>query len=67
MVDGWWKEKGNYGEPLIKGLYDFAMSFNPKPFRENELLIKSWEQLWLAFVMKEKFNKIWDGEKWSEV
>ena len=24
----------------------------------------SGEQLWLAFVMKEKFNKIWDGDKW---
>lgn len=22
------------------------------------------EQLWLAFVMHEKYNKIWDGEKW---
>jgi hypothetical protein len=24
----------------------------------------SMEQLWLAFVMKENFQKIWDGEKW---
>ena len=24
----------------------------------------TWEQLWLAFVMKEKYNKVWDGEKW---
>ena len=24
----------------------------------------SMEQLWLAFVMKEKYNKIWDGDKW---
>jgi len=22
------------------------------------------EKLWLAFVMKEKFNKIWDGKNW---
>ena len=22
------------------------------------------EQLWLAFVMKEKFNKTWNGDKW---
>jgi hypothetical protein len=26
----------------------------------------SWEQLWLAFVMKEKSNKIWDGKQWIE-
>jgi hypothetical protein len=24
------------------------------------------EQLWLAFVMKEKFGKVWDGETWVE-
>ena len=26
--------------------------------------IKSMEQLWLAFVMHEKFNKKWDGKDW---
>ena len=24
----------------------------------------SMEQLWLAFVMKEKWNKVWNGEEW---
>lgn len=23
------------------------------------------EQLWLAFVMKEKYNKVWNGEQWG--
>ncbi len=27
--------------------------------------VKSMEQLWLAFVMKEKYNKTWDGISWS--
>ena len=27
----------------------------------------SMEQLWLAFVMKEKYNKTWDGEEWKSV
>ena len=27
-------------------------------------LCKSWEQLWLAFVMKEKYNKTWNGNEW---
>ncbi len=26
----------------------------------------SMEQLWLAFVMKEKYNKIWNGEDWEK-
>jgi len=30
----------------------------------NEIVDKSTEQLWLAFVMKEKYNKVWDGEDW---
>lgn len=32
---------------------------------ENSQL-KSMEQLWLAFVMKENYNKVWDGEEWVE-
>jgi len=30
---------------------------------------KSYEQLWLAFVMREKYGKVWNGEDWvkSEV
>jgi hypothetical protein len=26
--------------------------------------LRSMEQLWLAFVMKEKFGKTWNGKKW---
>ena len=25
----------------------------------------SWEQLWLAFVMKEKYGKVWNGDDWA--
>ena len=28
------------------------------------LRVTSMEQLWLAFVMKEKYNKVWNGEEW---
>lgn len=24
------------------------------------------EQLWLAFVLKKKYNKVWDGKEWVE-
>ena len=24
----------------------------------------TWEQYWLAFVMKENYNKVWNGEDW---
>lgn len=34
--------------------------------RRNSYLIKnnSMNELWLAFVMKEKYNKIWNGKDW---
>ena len=31
----------------------------------GERKITSMEQLWLAFVMKELYNKIWNGEEWA--
>ena len=33
-------------------------------FMKSNLIPDTMEQLWLAFVMKEKFNKRWDDEKW---
>ena len=30
----------------------------------GDVLLQSMEQLWLAFVMHEKFQKKWDGEDW---
>lgn len=30
----------------------------------NVDLFPSMEQLWLAFVMKEKYGKVWNGEEW---
>lgn len=34
---------------------------------DNEIsqLELSMNQLWLAFVMKERFNKVWDGDSWN--
>ena len=46
-------------EFLAKYLYEFAVSKVTK-------LFDTMEQLWLAFVMKEKFNKTWNGENWEE-
>jgi len=31
---------------------------------DHRFVYTSMEQLWLAFYMKEKHNKTWDGEKW---
>ena len=38
-----------------------------KGYLPSEIVVRgaSMEQLWLAFVMKEKYNKVWDGEDWK--
>ena len=42
--------------------------FNEFMFKEVEYVspyfMDSWEKLWLAFVMKIRYNKRWDGKKW---
>jgi len=32
--------------------------------RDKQPMSKSMEQIWLYFVMKEKYNKYWNGEDW---
>ena len=33
----------------------------------NEDQIKTMEQVWLALLMKERYNKLWNGEDWEEI
>ena len=33
--------------------------------KEFASMFNSMNEVWLAFVMKEKYNKIWTGEKWE--
>ena len=41
-------------------IYEFSISIDGYVFTLDD---GSLEQLWLAFVMKEKFNKVWDDKK----
>ena len=49
---------------LVNDFDGFVCSYHEAWFEDTEL---SMEQLWLAFVMKEKYGKVWDGENWKEV
>ena len=54
--------------------YDFMITSNGCEFFLNVLTpeifriehLESMEQLFFAFMMKKKHNKIWDGEDWVE-
>jgi hypothetical protein len=48
----------------ISQMLDWDVFLGQSRFGEYWELFQSWEQLWLAFVMKEKYNKIWNGEDW---
>ena len=28
-------------------------------------IVSTWEQFWLHVLMKEKYNKVWNGEEWT--
>ena len=38
----------------------------PKEPEEENSHFNSMEQLWLAFIMKEIYNKIWTGDDWKD-
>jgi hypothetical protein len=57
------KAKGN-----IAGHYiPYALVLSIVEFVGNNIThqFDSMEQLWMAFVMKEKYNKVWNGETWE--
>jgi hypothetical protein len=66
MINLWWKKYGTYGVPLIKGFYEFSMQFWQGPFMEKDGEF-TFEQLWLAFTMKLKFKKVWNGNDWENL
>lgn len=53
-------------EASTRFCHDFAYHFSQFVLHETVAVMRcsSMEQLWLAFVMKEKYNKTWDGQDW---
>jgi hypothetical protein len=50
-----------YGVALIQRIFNWTC----KNIMNTEAEFSySMEQLWLAFVLREKYNKTWDGEDW---
>ncbi len=60
-----WGKLGDYCTNKISslawGVWDFYLRADDNYYPD------SMEQLWLAFVMKELYSKIWDGEKWKDI
>ena len=45
---------------MLRDIHEFAQMNGTNHIPKEA----SMEQLWLAFVMKEKHGKVWDGDKW---
>jgi hypothetical protein len=65
QLQGMIKNKREYSWHLLERFNGWVIYNSPKTeyFKQNFSNF-SMEQLWLIFIMKEKFNKIWDGEDW---
>ena len=58
MLPDFQRSNGVFIEELIKAIVD--------DFYKLER-VKSWEQLWLAFVMEKRYSKQWNGDDWIKV
>ena len=58
MVGGWVLS-------LLDAFHTFCMWDEQFEELRDKMLPISMEQLWLAFVMKEKYNKVWVKDKWE--
>ena len=79
--EGWlWPQKGDIWLPRQDDLQEMVKPLELYAFyhwvyradqRDGDYLpdcnkvYTSMEQLWLAFVMSEKYNKVWNGEEWT--
>jgi hypothetical protein len=58
---------GQRYETVLQDFYDWTKTgYN----RQSDLpgkLFPSMEQIWLAFVMQQKYRKQWDGRKWADM
>ena len=59
-----------YSQDQLQEMFDLSIptlltDFYQWAIGKPRLYFNSMEQLWLAFVMKEKFNKVWNGNDWE--
>ena len=50
---------------LYLDFYDWLPRHGSILENKGRLNCNSMEQLWLAFVMKEKYSKVWNGDEWT--
>jgi len=75
LAKGWegdkkyiWLPRQDQLQEMVRDLFPvswvLAKEFAEKAYHLSADTNMSMEQLWLAFVMKEEFGKVWTGEEW---
>ena len=74
-LDGVWLPTQSQLQEMVSDGYLWQLNFNyirwlcDEPYdghiRHENIGFTSMEQLWLAFVMKEKYSKTWNGSTWA--
>lgn len=63
------QEMVGFTEKNCGWFYKFTSGHYPLPdnthFHHADTCFNSMEQLWLAFIMKQEYNKVWDGGDWN--
>ena len=60
-----WLPRQDQLQEMVGGnLHYLIIDFFDWVRHENSVLYTSMEQLWLAFVMKALYSKVWDGTEW---
>ncbi len=69
MVREWLRESGGHtdiSDVVLLAILSTWVKDNARQLMDVSLNKGTFEQLWLAFIMKEKYGKVWDGENWEE-
>jgi len=65
MVRKYWEDDHESDHQMVERFYLYTSS-EPPQGTPNEILtpLTTFERMWLAFVMKEKYSKVWSGTEW---
>ena len=65
MVECWTTNPVEKILRFAQGVYTYPQLEETEENQRYYFKFSSMEQLWLAFVMKEKYGKTWNGEEWT--
>ena len=55
---------GRRYENIVQDFFDWSKRAYGNDARSSSRLFKTMEKIWLAFVMQQKFNRLWDCHTW---